>query len=84
MLAFFSSAKLWLIGAGLAALVLALAFWRAYAKGEAAAQADIAIAGLNKAIAANAAKRQTEMRPTNEVAKDDPYNRANWRKPDGV
>lgn len=81
---FLGTAKLWLIGAGLAALVFGLAIWRAYAKGEAAAQTDIAIAGLNKAIAANTAKRQVEMRPADEVAKDDPYNRDTLHKSDGL
>lgn len=79
MLEFLSSAKLWLIGAGLALLLFGLVVWRAFAKGQASAQADIAIAGLNKAIQANAAKRSTEARTIDDVAQNDPNNRDTWR-----
>lgn len=79
MLGFLSGAKLWIVGAALVAAIFGLAIWRAFAKGQAAATADIAIAGLNKAIAANTAKRQTEARKIDEVASNDPNNRDTWR-----
>lgn len=75
MLAWLSGAKIWLIGAGLAVILFGLILWRAFAKGEQAAQADIAISGLNKAIQANKARQNEELNPT--PADSDPWNRDN-------
>lgn len=68
-----SNIKVYAIGAALAVALIGLAIWRAYAKGEAAEKADIAIAGLNKAIEANNARRAIEVTPV-DVSRD-PYNR---------
>lgn len=73
MLAWLSSAKLWLIGAALAVVLFGFALWRVFAKGEQAAQAEAAIAGLNKAIEANKARQNEALNPT--PSDSDPYNR---------
>lgn len=72
----FSSSKLVLIGIALLTALGALILWKVYAKGRASAQADIAIAGLNKAILANQAKQEALRNPNPDRAHD-PNNRAN-------
>lgn len=72
-MALLSNLKLYAIGALLTVAFFGAVMWRAYAKGEAAARADAAIAGLNKALAANAARRNEEVHPT--PSDTDPYNR---------
>ncbi|HEY6021476.1 MAG TPA: hypothetical protein VIY48_16710 [Candidatus Paceibacterota bacterium] len=76
MLAWLSSTKLWLIGAALAVALFGFVLWRAFAKGEQAAQAEAAIAGLNKAIEANNARRNAEANPVDPAR--DRYNRDNF------
>lgn len=78
LLTWFSSAKLTLVLIALAVAAAALFYWRAYAKGEAAARADIVIVGMNKAIAANVAKQKALKNPKPDRAHD-PNNRDTWR-----
>jgi type II secretory pathway pseudopilin PulG len=82
-LTWFSSAKLWLIGIALVTALVALILWRVFAAGRAAAQADIAIAGLRKAIEANQKRQQMANRSPEQKEKDranDPFNRDTWRR----
>jgi hypothetical protein len=71
-MALLSNLKLYAIGAALFVALFGVVLWRAYAKGEQAAQAEAAIKGLNKAIEANNAKRN----PVDPSS--DPNNRDTW------
>lgn len=76
-----SSVWLKVIGFGLVAALAGLIVWRIYAKGEAAAKADILIAGMAKAIRANQVKQAELTRTPMQKEKDranDPNNRDNW------
>lgn len=78
---FFASIWAKVIGLGLVAALAGLIVWRIYAKGEAAAKADILIAGMAKAIQANQAKQAELTRTPAQKETDranDPNNRDNW------